>query len=496
MTNPLQFSMELGGPAEKKRASGRDPLRILLLSDLGSTCRSRSEHALDRRPMKTLDIDALDDLLAKEAPTVVLPAGTFSPKEIDDFHADHVLKQFEIFQTLKDLRSRLKVPSMFDAAAAEVRALLQTGAPEPSVSGDSARPDESDTDTLARLFGQSPDPTAERAPQSGSSYLDTLLRDAVASHIVHEGPPEADQYIAAVDAAAAAHLRAILRDPGFQQLERAWRGVSLLASGIETDEDISIHLWNVSAMELIDALGPQDHPLDQTVLHRRIIDQRQDEPFTLIVPDLIFDPSPEHLRLLASLGAMAGRSGALVLAGIEPHMIGAPSWSTIANAPEALGEADTNWAALCSSPMGQHIVALGPRFLMRSPYGKRRDPVDAFFDFDEMPNPETDPDAILWGSSALIATMLIAQSFDAGGWSAKLTNNLGYDDLPLVSYEADGEQMLLPCAEVLLADRVAEAILAAGPVPVVAVRNQNAVRLPWLQPISGAGSGTLGPFSL
>ena len=156
MTNPLQFSMELGGPAEKKRASGRDPLRILLLSDLGSTCRSRSENALDQRPMKTLDIDALDDLLAKEAPTVDLPAGTFSPKEIDDFHADHVLTQFEIFQTLKDLRSRLKVPSMFDTAAAEVRALLKTGTPERSMSGDSATPDESDTDTLARLFGQSP----------------------------------------------------------------------------------------------------------------------------------------------------------------------------------------------------------------------------------------------------------------------------------------------------------------------------------------------------
>jgi type VI secretion system ImpC/EvpB family protein len=493
MTTPLQFSVDVGQAAPKRRKTPAEPLRILVLSDLGASCASR-QIDLAARPMRKIDIDLLDDLLNAEAPELDLPSGSFAPKEMDDFHADELCKSMPIFRTLKDLRSQLRSPATFDSAAQEVRALLQSEIDSPNPEAAPCANAESDTDTLSRLLGQAPQDAAQATPADESSgYLDRLLKDVVADHIFDEASPQADHYISALDAAAAAHLRAALHDPEFQALEAAWRGLDLLVSHIETDEDLSIHVWNVSTEELTEALGPERHPLDQTALHRRIADDHEDAPFSLIVTDMVGTAS--DLRLLASLGALAGRTGAAVVTGIAPALVGAASWAAIANAPEALSDPDEHWSALRDTPMGEHIVALGPRFLLRAPYGKRRDPVDTFFEFDEMPDPESGPEALLWGNSSLLAAVLIARAFRDGGWNTRLSANLTYGDLPLVTYSKHGDPEILPCAEVLMADRVGEAVLATGAIPVMAARNQNAVRLPRFQTIRHSGGSRIGPFS-
>ena len=492
MTNPFQFSVELGAtPPEQRRQPG-DPLRILVLSDLGTSCRSRTGDTLETRAMRRLDVDALETLLKDEAPRLNLPAGPFAPREIDDFDADQLVQSFPVFQALKDLRSRLIVPATFDKAAEEVRAVLQA-------SGETAQDAvpgraETDTDTLSRLFGQTSEAGTASGPPDAGGYIDRLLRDAVADHVVEDAEPGAEPYVQAVDAAAADHLRAILHDPSFQSLEAAWRGLDLLASNIETDEELSIHVWNVGKSELQAALGPEGQPLDQTLLHRRIVAEYADAPFTLIMTDGAFEDTTEDLRLLASLGALAGRTGAAVLVNVDAQLIGAPSWHAIANAPEAFGDASDGWTALQSSPMGQHIVALGPKFLMRTSYGKRRDPVDAFFDFEEVQDPATDYEAFLWGAPSLVATVLIARAFREDGWNTRLDSALTYGDLPLVSFEAGGVPVMKPCAEAPLSERVAEAVLERGVVPLVALRNQNAVRLPWLRTMSRAGETRVVPF--
>ena len=245
MTNPLQFSVDLGKPAPKRKAPGQ-PLRILVISDLGDSCASRATE-LASRPMRKIDIDLLDDLLRAEAPELTLPSGSFAPKEMDDFHADALCRSVPIFQTLKDLRSQLRTPATFESAAQKVRTLLQTEIDSPTPEAAPGTDTESDTDTLSRLFGQAPQ-DAEPAKPAGQSggYLNRLLKDVVADHIVDADSPQAEQYIAALDAAAAAHLRAVLHDSAFQSLEASWRGLDLLVSHIETDEELSIHVWSVS----------------------------------------------------------------------------------------------------------------------------------------------------------------------------------------------------------------------------------------------------------
>lgn len=493
MSNPLQFSVDFGHRTSDKRPRRGEPLRILLLTDLGDSCRSRADMPVETRPMRLMDVDRFEDLLNDEHPGLSLPSGDLRFQEIEDFHPDHVVRAVPLFQTLKDLRSRLKTPSTFASAAQELRAMLNT-VPEASPP-DAKTSNEDDSATLSRLFGQ---PATDRPAQGGgsgpTSFLGALLHEAVAAHITADADPRADQYLAALDDAMAAQLRAVLHDPGFQALESAWRGLNFLVSQIETDEDLTLHVWNTSKSELVAALGPADGAPDRSVLHRRLVEDREGRPFTLIVTDFAFDSTTDDMRLLAALGAMAGRTNGLVLAPVTSQVIGADSWQALARSPESVDDADANWTALRTTPMADHIVALGPRFLLRAPYGKRTDPVDAFA-FEEL---QPDGDAtLLWGAPTLLASVLIAQSFRNDEWDARLNQTLGFDDLPLVPYEADGTQQIKPCAEVLIPDRSAEAILKAGPVPVLAIKNQNGVRLPWFQSIASTRrSDRLGPFTL
>lgn len=493
MSNPLQFSVEFGKSAPGQRPGPGAPLRILFMTDLGDGCRSRKDRTAETRPIRAVDIDGFEAMFATERPVVQLPDGDLTLHEIDDLHPDRLCRNLSALRNLSELRGRLQTPASFEHAAQEVRSILQADVkatpPDPAT--------ESDADTLSRLFGATAEPPAASfAPASASEgFLTGLLRDAVAEHIVPDSDPRAEQYVAAIDAAATVQLRAILHDPAFQAVEAAWRGLGLLVSGVETDEELSIHVWNVAKRELLDAMGPSDSPPEQSMLHQRLVEEQEDAPFTLIVSDIDFGNDPFEMRLLATLGAIAGRTGAVVLASTAPALIGAASWEAFATAPEAVAEPDPGWQALRASPMAGRIAAFAPHFLLRSPYGKRLDPIDAF-PFEEVAQPATNQKAFLWAAPAVLATILIARSFREDGWDARLNSNLEFDDLPLVAFETDGVPMMKPCAAAQLSERAAEAILQAGPVPLVAIRNRNAVRLPWFQTISDAGgNGRFGPFN-
>lgn len=496
MSNPFQTSFTLGEKSADQRQIHNEPLRILFLTDLGDRCRSRTETPLASRPMRPVDVDRFDDLFEMEQPVFSSPWGDVMPRELDDLHPDELCRNLPVFQTLNDLCKRLRAPSSFEAAAREVRAMMQTDTAK--ATAETKVEDEDDADTLARLFGKSSEASPNAAaPPARDGFLNELMHKAVQAHIVPDADPRAEDYVKAVEAAATAHMRAVLHEPAFQSFEAAWRGLNLLVSNIETDVALSIHVWNVAKTELTQAIAEADASPEQSVLHQRIVEQRQDEPFTLIVSDITFGRESDDLRLLATLGAMAGRTGALVLAGVASDMIGAVSWEEIVKGPNAPLEPDTGWAALRTSGIGSRIVAVAPGFMLRTPYGKRLDPTDMFFEFEELEHPGDPQAPILWGTSSLLAAVLIAQSFVQDGWDARLGANSDFDDLPFLPYQEDGEKQMRPCAEVQLSDRAAEAVSDAGPIPVVAVRHQNVVRLSLFQSIAREGdAGRIGPFNI
>ncbi|MFP7674253.1 type VI secretion system contractile sheath domain-containing protein [Marivita sp. S0852] len=490
MFNPLQFTAEFGKADPAARLPSTKPLRILFINDLGDSCASRTEHSLATRPLRAVDIDTFDTFMSTEKPAIDLDEEGFTLKDLDDVHPDQIWQNLSSFQTLKDLKNRVRDPAQFDSVAQNVQAMLQTS---DVPSAPPAEP-ETDTDTVSRPLGAQPTTQSVSTPPP-TDYLTAILHDAVAAHITPEADPRAAHYRAALDDAAAAHMRAVLHNPKVQSVEAAWRGLHLLVSNIDTDTDMSIHVLNASKTELIAALAAPDGAVDNSVLHSRLVEEPAHAPFTLMVLGDTVAPTPEEVRLLASLGAFAGRTGAVVLASPEAGMIGVPSWDAVALSPAPATPID-DWTLLRSTPMANHIVALAPRFMIRTPYGKKLDPIEAF-PFEEIVSPARDHDAFLWGASSLLACILIACSFEQDGWSARLNTNLAYGDLPFVPYDADGEQQMKPGAETLLSDRAAAVLQDAGIVPVSAIRNQNIIRLPWFQTLAtGGDDGRIGPFAL
>ncbi len=146
-----------------------------------------------------------------------MPAGEIRFEQIDDFHPDRLYARLELFQGLRQARAN------------------------PPVGND---------DLLGRLLGKSPEPSAApvATPADG---LDALIRNIVAPYIVKDTSEQTKAYLAAVDAAIAEQMRTLLHAPAFQSLEAVWRGVQWLISSLELDENLQLHLFDVTRDELL-----------------------------------------------------------------------------------------------------------------------------------------------------------------------------------------------------------------------------------------------------
>ena len=175
---------------------------------------------------------------------------------------------------------------------------------------------------------------------------------------------------------------------------------------------------------------------------------RRSDPFSLIVSLDAF--GAEDCGVLAKLGAIAKKAGAPLLAEAGASLLGAPEWDEFRKRPEA------GWVGLAL-----------PRVLLRLPYGKNTDPVDAF-PFEEMEG-APDPRQMLYGSPAIFCALVAA----GGGRDI--------DGLPVYTYDDDGEARAFPSVELGLTEETAEALLDNGIMPVVGIRNSDSVRVLRLQ---------------
>jgi hypothetical protein len=77
---------------------------------------------------------------------------------------------------------------------------------------------------------------------------------------------------------------------------------------------------------------------------------------------------------------------------------------------------------------------------------------------------------------------MIAGAFALEGWSLDLAKSVHrLDGLPLYIYQKEGTAVTKPCAEVLLSERVVEALEETGLVPLVSYRDTDMVVQPCIQ---------------
>lgn len=490
MADRLHFDIAAAGAGAQasRRRSPEAPFRILVLADLGGPDAIREE-PLDRRRLHAVDLDTFDGLFHRLAPRVRLGEHVLTIASLDGFHPDTLDGALPDLARLADLRRRLADPATFAAAAAELGTAGPPTAPPPAPAADGAgadgpaAPAEDDAATLDRLLGHQPE---RPAPPRAGVDLDALIGELVAPHIVPDADPRQDLLLAGVAEASARRLGEVLHDPRFQQLEASWRALDWLVRELELGEVVELHLLDVSWDEVRADLQDARDAGGEPALARRLLepgfDATDGPAWSVIVADHGFGPGPEDLALLAGLGAVAAMAGTPLLGGGRPELLGLASFAgaedpaTWSELPAADAE---RWRALRHAPVARWLGLLLPRVLLRLPYGERTDPVEAF-PFTELPGGAPPHEALLWGNPAHAGALMLARGHTdraAGGAG----DDRVLDDLPGFAFEQGGETALQAVVEARLGDRAASRVLALGPIPLLGLRNRNALMIGRLQ---------------
>jgi len=440
MSKPFSFGaidvrLEAETASRPARAEEDAPFRILLAADFsGRAARGVVEtgSALGERKVHRVDLDSLDDAIARLEPQVRLEGGeTLRLRELDDFLPDTLFSRVARFGALKE------------AADADARRR------EPS------RPA---AGLLDRILAGAPQEEAP-APAAGPDRPTELMRS-------------------------------ILTDPGFRALESAWRGVDFLLRRLDVDGPLTLHLLDVSPGELrADLLAGDD--LSRSGLHRLLVEKTVGTPGGVPWAALAvlgsFGPSREDAEALGRLANLAARAGTAVLAGAEPALVGAESFEKAPDpndwsAPS--GDGAAAWDAFRALPAARYVGLALPRLLLRLPYGKETNAVDAF-GFEELSVPPRHEE-YLWGSPALATALLLGEAFLEDGWSLRPGSSQEISGLPFALVSEDGEKHAVPCAEALFTVRAMEAVTAKGLMPLLTMKGTDTVRLAVFQSVSSS----------
>ena len=487
-----------GRPVPEARAAPRarpdpnTPFRILCLGDFSA----RSSGDVIR-----LDRDDLDTALARLRPELRLDAPldvTLDVSSLGDFHPDRLFDRLDVFHAFRTVRRRLHDPEGFRAAAAEVRRWTGGKAPATrSVAERSAAeggPSEGQDIVRDLLAGG-----GRRAREAaGGDDWAAFLKHLVAPHVVAREDPQRPELVAAVDRATADVMRKVLHHPRFQTMEATWRAIDFLARRLETGTELKLVLLDVPKADLAAALDGRD-PARARMLRRVLIEDAAGSPggvpWALLAGNYTFDASAEDVALLTAIARLAREADAPFIAAASPRLLGADSLAATPDPDDwrRVDSADAErWHKLRTSLDAAWLGLALPRFLLRLPYGREGERLEAF-EFEEQ-SPGAPHDEYLWGNPAFACVCVLGQAFSEDGWGFQ-AGAAELDDLPLYVEEKDGERRVKPCAEALLTLRAAEIVLERGFMPLLSFRDRDVVRLADVRSVCEPVAGLRGRWS-
>src|SRR6185503_9964685 len=165
----MNFEFNSGGkrPAgqsspQHDRPEPDTPFRMLVLGDFSGRehrgLTQPSSALAARRPI-AIDTDNFDSVINKMGVEVHLRVGDAQDnkmvvpiKSLDDFHPDQIAQNLAIFTMLRRMKQMLSSPATFEAAAAQVRALLGAG-PAPAAAPTPAATPSSNDALFQELLG-------------------------------------------------------------------------------------------------------------------------------------------------------------------------------------------------------------------------------------------------------------------------------------------------------------------------------------------------------
>lgn len=479
--------MRIGASAAGPKKTGK--FRIAMLGDFSARANSGkldTGAALGaRKPMK-VDCDNVDATLKRLGVKLRLPIGAdggvveLAVNSMDDLHPDQLYGSLPIFSELSGLRQRLKTTSTFAKAAQEVMGWsgVQPQRPPRTKPRSAAIPASGRLSDFARLVGK---PTA---PAKATVSISEMLKQMVGPYVVPAKDPRQDQLVATVDSALAATMRSVLHHPDFQSFEALWRAVDLLVRRLETDEQLQIVLYDVTAEEIAADLSKAD-ALENSGLFKMLVEQPSMDaaqgPFAAVIGNYQFEQTPPHAELLGRIAKIVAQTQTAFIAGVGTACIDVKP----ADVHPLVRE---SWDALAKMPEAAYLGLVVPRFMLRNPYGADTDPIDSF-EFEEF-TPQAGLSGMLWCNSAVIAGLLLGTTFGQQGAKMKPGSVLSLGDMPFYYYtDADGDQTALPCTERMLSSRMAEMVIKQRFIPLLSMKGAPEVRL------GGFGSLAGGPLA-
>ncbi len=414
------------------RVPGAMPFSIVVLADFAA--------AEPRRSLATrIDLDSQESFLGAFRPQleIGLPyCGALDLSSAAQLHPDALCALVHGLSALLEARAEAGDPLRMAALADEAGAVLDFDTAPTLVTPRGQRSPASDSALLDDLLGGT-----RRADSDPVRRLARSLGDAAADRGDHAA---AERRRAVIDLELNARLRALLRSPELRRLEALCLGLRALARSAPDPELVQIRVVHAPADALESAA-----------------DQLAGASFLIAAHG--FESDPSGLAQLRALARLAENTGVPALA--SGNFQG------------------SEWEKLRSEAAAKHIGLFHPHVLARLPYGAATDPIESF-QFEELSG-EIDATSFVWCDGALAAARALARCATQTGDVLELSRFLVLDDLPVYAGSSAVDLPQAGTTDAPLTERDAEALVARGINPIIAMRGSDQARLPAFHSIDG-----------
>ena len=329
-------------------------------------------------------------------------------------------------------------------------------------------------------------PRSDEAKSAVEAAVLTLAQQALSNtRVIGKDVTQSIQaMIAAIDKKLTDQVNQVLHNDEFQKLESAWRGLHYMVNNTESDENLKIRVMDVSKKELHKTLKKfKGAAWDQSPIFKKIYEEEYGqfggEPFGAIVGDYHFDQSPPDVELLGEMAKIAASAHAPFITGASANLMQMESWQELANprdltkifgTPEYAG-----WRSLRDSDDSKYLGLCMPRFLARTPYGARTNPVEDF-DFEE-DVAGADHSKYAWANAAYAMATNINRSYKQYGWGSRIRgieSGGAVENLPLHTFPSDDGGVDQKCpTEIAISDRREAELSKAGLLSLIHRKNSD-----------------------
>jgi len=341
-------------------------------------------------------------------------------------------------------------------------------------------------DEFSALLNKEFKPRTDQAKEAVETAVRTLAAQALSDTklVSSDAIKSIEAIIAAIDKKLTEQINVIIHHEDYQKLEGAWRGLHYLVNNTESDEQLKIRVMNISKAELARTLRRyKGTAWDQSPIFKKSYEEEfgqfGGEPFGCFVGDYHFDHTPPDVELLGEIAKVASAAHAPFLAGAAPTVMQMESWRELSNPRDLtkiFGSPEyAPWRSLRESEDSRYIGLAMPRFLARTPYGAKTNPI-AEFNFEEDVE-GSQHDRYSWANAAYAMAVNINRAFKLYGWCTRIRgveSGGAVENLPCHTFPTDDGGVDMKCpTEIAISDRREAELAKNGFMPLIHRKNSD-----------------------